>query len=142
MSEDESDVDLDPAHQLVRLRRRLPAFKQRPPPSSDDSDASEDPLPDGYCHRKSSLANSCWTISDLSRLDDSGPLSPAAKTGYMCEVCVYMPVCARWSLCSPHNSFSLLFPLVATATPVPSPPASFNREFLILSPSGRVPELA
>ncbi|XP_037566768.1 tensin-2 [Dermacentor silvarum] len=85
MSEDESDVDLDPAHQLVRLRRRLPAFKQRPPPSSDDSDASEDPLPDGYCHRKSSLANSCWTISDLSRLDDSGPLSPAAKTGYMCE---------------------------------------------------------
>ncbi|XP_070390299.1 EGFR adapter protein-like isoform X2 [Dermacentor albipictus] len=85
MSEDESDVDLDPAHQLVRLRRRLPAFKQRPPPSSDDSDASEDPLPDGYCHRKSTSANSCWTISDLSRLDGSGPLSPAAKTGYMCE---------------------------------------------------------
>ncbi|KAL1428711.1 hypothetical protein MTO96_003053 [Rhipicephalus appendiculatus] len=83
MSEDESDVDLDPAQQLVRLRRRLPASYQRPPASSDDSDESEDPsLPDGYCHRKStSLAN--WTISDLSRLD--GPLSPAAKTGYMCE---------------------------------------------------------
>nr|XP_037288038.1 tensin-3-like [Rhipicephalus microplus] len=84
MSEDESDVDLDPAQQLVRLRRRLPASSfQRPPASSDDSDESEDPsLPDGYCHRKStSLAN--WTISDLSRLD--GLLSPAAKTGYMCE---------------------------------------------------------
>ncbi|KAL3213124.1 hypothetical protein MRX96_035625 [Rhipicephalus microplus] len=83
MSEDESDVDLDPAQQLVRLRRRLPASFQRPPASSDDSDESEDPsLPDGYCHRKStSLAN--WTISDLSRLD--GLLSPAAKTGYMCE---------------------------------------------------------
>ncbi|XP_077532315.1 uncharacterized protein LOC144144663 isoform X1 [Haemaphysalis longicornis] len=83
MSEEESDVDLDPAQQLVRLRRRLPAFHQRPQrrkTCSDDSDESED-LPDGHCHRKS--GNSCWAISNLSHLD--GVVSPAAKTGYMCE---------------------------------------------------------
>lgn len=83
MSEEESDVDLDPALQLVRLRRRLPAFHQRPQrrkTCSDDSDESED-LPDGHCHRKS--GNSCWAISNLSHLDSI--VSPAAKTGYMCE---------------------------------------------------------